>query len=621
MPIKALRFKPGIFREGTSYSQEGSWFDCDKVRFHSGLPEKIGGWERLSAETYAGICRRLFVWSSLGGIAYMGVGTHLKFYIQQGGEYFDVTPVRSSVVLNNPFATTNGSPTVTVTDVAHGALDNDYVTFSGAAAVAGLDLNAEYQITFIDADSYTITAASNANATVAAGGGATVTAAYQVNTGPSIMEPLSGWGAGAWGSGAWSTGEDSTNSLQVWNCSNFGEDLVFGPRGGGIYYWDTSGGLENNRGVNISALAGASDTPSFHNHLLVSDVSRFVLLFGADAFAGPVELDPMLIRWSDQESAADWTPSITSKAGELRLSNGSHIVTAIQMRQEIVVFTDTATYSMQYHNAPVLWGAQLISGSTSIIGPNVVGRASGILYWMGYGKFFIYDGRVDTLPCDVLQYIFDDFNYDQLEQVHCGACSQFDEVWWFYCSAASDQIDRYAVYNYELRCWYIGSLERTAWVDAGIYNYPVAASETTSNLVFHEFGDDDNSTAATAGIEAYIESAQFTLGDDGDRFMLVNKVIPDMTFRNSSAVSPSATVTLKPLKNSGSGYNDPKSVGGSSEGSVTRTASAPIEEYTEQVYLRARGRQMVVRFESTGTGVQWQLGVPRLEMRPDGRRG
>lgn len=620
MPIKALRFKPGIHREGTSYSNEGGWYDGDKIRFNKGLPEKIGGWQRISEAQYLGVCRSIFSWASLGGLRYMSVGTNIKFYAQNGGEYFDITPIRATEVLNDPFATVNGSPIVTVSDTNHDALAGDYVTFSLGAAVAGLNLNAEYTITtVIDANSYTITASSNANATVAAGGGATVLAEYQVGVGLAAPAPFSGWGGGPWGTGTWGVGTDTTLSLRLWNVSNFGEDLVLGPRGGGVYYWDSSSGFTDNRGVNISTLPGASGVPTVHNYLLVSDVSRFVLLFGADAYAGPAgEIDPMLIRWSDQESAADWTPSITSKAGELRLSNGSMIVAAEQTRQEIVVFTDTAVYSLQYVGAPIFWGAQLLSGSNSIMSPRAVVQASGALYWMGKDKFYVYDGRVQTLPCAVREYVFNDFNLAQQDQVFGGSVSEFDEVWWFYCSGSSSEIDRYVVYNYAENCWYYGTMERTAWSDSGLLDYPVAASQATQNLLYHEIGVDDESTATPAAIASFLESAQFAI-DDGDRFAFVTKVLPDMTFSQSTDANPSASLTLKALKGSGAGYNTSK--GGLDQGSVTRTATAPIEQYTDQVYIRIRGRQLVFRIDSENVGVGWQLGIPRIDSRPDGRRG
>lgn len=621
MSIKALRFKPGIRRDGTSYASEGGWYDGDKIRFNKGAPEKIGGWQRISEAQYLGVCRSIFSWASLGGFRYMSVGTNVKFYAQNGGEYFDITPVRATTVLNNPFDTLNGSPTVTVHHTNHDAGVGDYVTFSGAALIASLDLNAEYTVTtVVDANTYTITASSNASATVVGGGGATVTAEYQVGIGLAEPAPLSGWGAGPWGTGTWGTGSDTTLSLRLWNVANFGEDLVFGPRGGGVYYWDSSSGFTANRGVNISTLPGASSVPTVHNYLVVSDVSRFVILFGADAYAGPAgEIDPMLIRWSDQESAADWTPSITSKAGELRLSNGSMIVAAEQTRQEIVVFTDTAVYSLQFVGAPIFWGAQLLSGNTSIMSPRAVVQASGALYWMGKDKFYVYDGRVQTLTCDVREYVFNDFNFTQQDQVFGGTINEFDEVWWFYCSAASSEIDRYVVYNYTEGCWYYGTMERTAWNDSGLLDYPVAASQVTQNLLYHEVGVDDEATATPAAITAYLESAQFAI-DDGDRFAFVTKVLPDMSFSRSTEPAPSARLTMKALKGSGSGYNA-GTLGGQHEGSVTRTATAPIEAYTDQVYIRIRGRQLVFRIDSDGVGVWWQFGVPRIDSRPDGRRG
>lgn len=616
MPIKALKFQSGIRRNSTSYANEGSWFSCDKVRFRSGQPEKLGGWQRISAEAYQGTCRLLFPWTTLGQTPYLAVGTNLKFYINSGGEYNDITPIRSSVTLNNPFDTSIGLTTVTVHDTAHGALTDDFVTFSGAAAVGGLDLNNEYQITKVDDDTYTITAASAASSTVTGGGGASVAAAYQVNTGPANAEPVVGWGAGGWGSGTWGVGSTTSTAMQIWNASNFGEDLVFGPRGGTLYYWDSSAGLTT-RGVAVSSLGGASDVPTYQNYVLVSDVYRFVLAFGCDPVGGGAQ-DPMLIRWSDQEDVANWTPSATTKAGELRLSKGSKIVMAVQTRQEVVVFTDTAVYSLQYQGAPVYWGATLLADNTSILSQRAATAANSTVYWMGQGKFYVYDGAVKTLPCDVLNYTFQDLNYEQGDQFNAGTIEQFNEIWWFYCSEDSEDIDRYVVYNYVEGVWFIGSMSRTAWVDAGVFQYPIAAAPDTNNLVYHEFGVDEDVDGTPVGIEAFIESAQFDI-DDGDRFSLITKLIPDLTFENSSAASPSVTMSLKPLKESGSGYNS--SVGGSGSSSVTRTATVPIEAYTELAYVRVRGRQMVMRVESSALGVMWQLGVPRVLIRSDGRRG
>jgi hypothetical protein len=615
MPLKKLQLKSGVNREGTRYSTEGGWFSCDKIRFRQGTPEKIGGWQRISSETYNGVCRALWQWATLGGVPYLGVGTNTKYYIAYGGAYYDITPVVSTVTLTNPFTTVNGSATVTVTDVAHGATTGTFVTFSGATAVGGLTLNGEYQITVTTADEYTITAASNASSS--ATGGGTVTAAYQVSAGTEIAVALSGWGAGPWGLGAWGIGSSGTASIRIWNHQNFGQDLIYGPKGGAMYYWDATTGLTS-RGVALNSLPGATDVPTVQTLFMVSDASRFTIAFGCNDY-GSSDIDPMLIRWSDQESAVNWTPAATNQAGSLRLSHGSKIDATLQTRQEILVWTDTSVYGLQYLGPPVVWGSQLLADNVSIVSDRAVALAAGVAYWMGEDKFYTYDGRVNTLSCDLRQYIFSDINLDQYSQVCAGTNEQFNEVWWFYCSASSTQIDRYAVYNYLEKVWYYGNLGRTAWTDIGVTsNFPIAATYV-NNLVQHETGNDDNATASTLPIEAYITSSEFDI-DDGDRFGFVWRVLPDVTFRGSSTASPSATMTLLPLQNSGSGYNSPASLGGSDNGVVTRTATVPIEAFTGQVNIRVRGRQMSIKMASDGLGVQWQMGAPRLDIRPDGRK-
>ena len=616
MPLKKLQLKSGVNREGTRYSTEGGWFSCDKIRFRQGTPEKIGGWQRISSETYNGVCRALWQWATLGGVPYLGVGTNTKYYIAYGGAYYDITPVVSTVTLTNPFTTVNGSTTVTVTDVAHGATTGTFVTFSGATAVGGLTLNGEYQITVTTADEYTITAASNASSS--ATGGGTVTAAYQVSAGTEIAVALSGWGAGPWGLGAWGIGSPGAASIRIWNHQNFGQDLIYGPKGGAMYYWDATTGLTS-RGVALNSLPGATDVPTVQTLFMVSDASRFTIAFGCNDY-GSSDIDPMLIRWSDQESAVNWTPAATNQAGSLRLSHGSKIDATLQTRQEILVWTDTSVYGLQYLGPPVVWGSQLLADNVSIVSDRAVALAAGVAYWMGEDKFYTYDGRVNTLSCDLRQYIFSDINLDQYSQVCAGTNEQFNEVWWFYCSASSTAIDRYVVYNYLEKVWYYGNLGRTAWTDIGVTsNFPIAATYV-NNLVQHETGNDDNATASTLPIEAYITSSEFDI-DDGDRFGFVWRVLPDVTFRGSSTASPSATMTLLPLQNSGSGYNSPASLGGSDNGVVTRTATVPIEAFTGQVNIRVRGRQMSIKMASDGLGVQWQMGAPRLDIRPDGRRG
>lgn len=612
MPLKKIQLKPGVNRENTRYTTEGGWYACDKVRFRYGTPEKIGGWNRISnVNTFQGTARSLWPWTAL-----LGVGTNLKFYIMYGAAYFDITPIRSTVTLTNPFTTSSGFPTVTVADVAHGCVTGDFVTFSGASAVGGLTLNGEYQITVVTVDSYTITAASNASSS--ATGGGTVTAAYQINTGLATQSPLSGWGAGAWGSGPWGTGVTSIESLRVWNQMNFGEDLIFGPKNGPLYYWDNSSGLTS-RGVNLTSLTGASDAPVVHSSLMVSDASRFVLAFGCNDY-GSADQNLMLIRWSDQESAVNWTPSATNQAGSLQLSHGSEIVGVIQVRQEILVWTDTSLYSLQYLGPPVVWGSQLLADNITLMSDRAMITAAGVTYWMGDDKFYIYDGRVQTLPCDLRRYIFNDFNQDQNEQVFCASVEKFNEVWWFYCSAnnSSTSPDKYVVYNYAERIWYYGTMDRSAWIDASLVSvYPISAAG--NQLLYQESGVDDGSGAVNAPIEAYITSSEFDI-DDGHNFAFVWRVLPDITFDGSTASNPRATLTLLPLQNSGSGYNNPASLGGSDNQLITRTATAPVEQFTGQVNIRVRGRQMAMKVSSNELGVAWQIGSPRIDLRVDGRK-
>jgi hypothetical protein len=615
MPLKKLQLKPGVNRENTRYTSEGGWYSCDKVRFRQGTPEKIGGWQRVSTNTYNGVCRALWQWATLNGVPYLGVGTNTKYYIYYGGEYYDITPVVSTVTLTNPFTTVSGSATVTVTDVAHGATTGTFVTFSGATAVGGLTLNGEYQITVLTVDSYTITAASNASSP--ATGGGTVTAAYQVSAGTEAAVSLSGWGAGPWGFGAWGIGSSGAASIRIWNHQNFGEDLIYAPRGGAFYYWDATAGLTT-RGVALDSLSGASDVPVVQTLFLISDASRFVIAFGCNDY-GATDLDPMLIRWSDQESAVNWTPAATNQAGSLRLSHGSKIEAVLQTRQEILMWTDTSLYGLQYLGPPIVWGSQLLTDNVTIVSNHAMSVAAGVVYWMGQDKFYSYDGRVNTLSCDLRQYIFSDINRAQYAQIFSGTSEQFNEIWWFYCSADSTVVDRYVVYNYLEKVWYYGNLSRTAWTDIGIStDYPIAATYI-NNLVYQEIGNDDNATATTLPIPAYITSAEFDI-DDGHNFSFIWRVLPDVTFRGSSAASPSATMTLLPLQNSGSGYNNPASLGGSDNGVVTRIATVPIEEFTGQVNIRVRGRQLSIKMASDAVGVQWQLGSPRIEIRPDGRK-
>lgn len=618
MPLKKLQLKPGVNKENTRYTNESGWYDCDKVRFRQGTPEKIGGW-RYFTQTFLGICRSMWNWATLGGQNLIGIGTNLKFYINQGGANYDITPLRKTPALlgNNPFTGT-GTTTVTVTDATGGYIPNDFVTFSGATSVGGVDLNGEFQITSVSGTTYTIIAPSAVTGT---GGGATVLAAYQINVGLPTASPVAGWGAGGWGEGTLTT----LQALRLWNQSNFGQSLVFGPRGGPMYYWDANTGI-GVRAVNFVDLPGAdANTPVIQNICLVTDVSRYVMALGCNDYGSAVQ-DPMLIRWSNPESLVDWTPGVEVDAGFLRLSHGSQIVGALQARQEILVWTDSTLYSLQYLGPPLVWGAQLLTDNISIISQNAMAFASGVTYWMGVDKFYRYDGRTTTLRCDLRQYIFSDIDLVQNGQVFAGTNEGFNEVWWFYCSKNSTVVDKYVVYNYAEDVWYYGSMGRTAWLDSGIRSYPMAATYY-NNLVYHENGLDDNASDTTLPIEAYIASAEFDI-DDGYQVGFVWRMLPDLTFRGSTAENPSATMYLYPMQNAGSGISTPNSVGGISEQTVAESkppSTAPgagytVEKFTGQINTRVRGRQLIMQIRSTGEGVQWQLGSPRLDIRPDGRR-
>jgi hypothetical protein len=519
------------------------------------------------------------------------------------------------------FAAVDGSAVITATNVDHGAQQGDFVTFSGAVSLGGNItapvLNQEYVIaSIIDDDNYTFVATATANASDTGDGGASVVGAYQIPVGNEIEVPFSGWSAGRWGFGTWGFGGVTVAPMRLWSQTNFGEDLFFTYRGGAPFYWDASTGITT-RAVYVSSLGGASAVPVVTNIAFVSDIFRFAFCFGANEI-GDTALDPMLIRWSDQEDVANWTPTPLNQAGSLRLSQGTEIVAVRQARQEVLVWTDSALYGLQYLGAPEVWGAQLLGSNTTVVGPNATIYANNVAYWMGIDKFYYYDATVKTLPCTVRSYVFNDINKAQFNQVVCGTNEQFDEVWWFYPSAGATQNNRYVVYNYIDNIWYYGNLSRSAWIDSDLRDNPIAATYS-NNLVSQEFGVDSNELGTATPIIATITSGEFDI-DEGDRFMMINRILPDMTFVGSTADAPSATMTILPLENSGSGYYNPLSVGGNSTATITRVTTVPIEEFTGQVFVRIRGRQIAVKIESTGLGVTWKLGKPRLDIRPDGRR-
>jgi hypothetical protein len=740
MPLQKLQFRPGLNREGTDYSNEGGWFDCDKVRFRSGFPEKIGGWIRLSNETYLGVARAMWNWVTLNGANLLGVGTNLKYYIEQGGDYNDITPIRATFThasvptTDNCIYTTNGSNVVTVNYVNYGGISGDFVTISGATAVGGIpasELNAEHQITYVDLDTFTFTVATPATSTVAGGGGATITMAFQIQTGLDVYVQGTGWGAGTWPSYINTTLTDpftatatgiqvltvtqtahglttgnyvyfvsiasnpcginrlilqkafpvtvtgpnaytidissitaSTTSstaasggtvvvstpvapvrgwgtaaavgigqqLRLWTNDNFGEDLVIAPRGGAIYYWDATTGLTV-RAVELSTLASSSTVPGTSytyadfvpnrtNQVIGSAIQRFVIAFGSNPYdpTNPVNtFDPLLVRWSDQEDPFMWVPDATNQSGEYRLNIGSSIILARSTRQEILVWSDAAIYSMQYLGPPYIWGFQLLQDNITVMSPNAAVTINNVTYWMGADKFFSYTGRVETLPCSLWQFVFDDINKDQAYQVFAGSNESYNEVWWFYCSQNSNVIDSYIIYNYLERTWAYGTMNRTAWLDTGLRQFPMAADGVNNRVLYHEANVDDVSGLFPVPIEAYIQSSDFDIGD-GHNFGFVWRILPDLTFNGSNSNQPFVTMTLRPRQNSGTPYGTADNPRVASTQNYTNQNTYDVQEFDGQVYTRIRARQMSFRIESNSLGVAWQLGSPRIDIRNDGRR-
>ena len=674
MPLQKLQFRPGVNREGTTLANEGGWFECDKIRFRSGFPEKIGGWVKdvgvaatsipvttfvasgtttaatVSTGSYWGVCRSMWNWNTLSGKNLLALGTNLKYYIQNGpdGSFYDVTPIRATeTVASNAFTTTNGSRTVVVNDAGHGAQTGDFVCISGVSGpingIPDTDLNKEFQITYISSSQYSITVAT------AATSGSTTGAAsfsYQIATGNASYVVSAGWGAGGWGgfnisgtSTGW--GQAATTGgvgqqLRLWSQSNYGEDLIFNPRGGAIYYWAVNsnpnvfdrgqlmvaGGTVDVRGSSASV---DSTCPSVANLVLVSDSSRFVIAMGTNDPTGvyaTTAQDPLQIRWSQQEEFYTWTPSATNQAGDYRLSRGSQIIAAQQTRQEILVWTDAAIYSMQYLGPPYVWGFQIMGDNISIAGPNVVSVANNVTYWMGTDKFYMYSGRVETLPCTLRQYVFQDINMQQSYQFFSSTNEGYNEIWWFYCSAGSDTIDKYVVFNHLERTWYYGTMARTAWLDSPLRTVPMAAgyAGTNGNLIYHETGNDDGTTTPATPIEAYVQSSDFDIGD-GHNFGIVWRIIPDVTFDGSNVANPSLDFTVRPRQNPGANYgtsDSPPVISTQTYSSAVRTQT--VQQFTEYAYVRIRGRQMAFKVSSNDLGVAWQLGTPRLDVRPDGRR-
>jgi hypothetical protein len=745
MPLQKLQFRPGINRENTSYANEGGYYASNKIRFRSGQPEKIGGWAADTGTTVStlkpttgtvwGVARGLWNWLNLAGYNLLAIGTNLKYYIQNGpnGLVYDVTPLRFTTGAGEAtFAATTGSPTITVTDIAHGAQAGDFVTFSGAVSLGGnitaTILNAEFQIvSYVSSNQYTITASVNATAGDSGNGGSSVVAAYQITTGVDIYSLNVGWGAGTWGGIVFGTATNQLNGainnsvttitvddttafsatgnilidsenisytsknstqflgctrglsgsgsgaaashadnatvtqsttftgwgspaatgigiqLRLWSQSNFGEDLIFNARGGALYYWANAAAASTfNRGqylgpstsivTKLGTITTDSSCPTIANFVMVSDASRFVLAFGVNDYGSTVQ-DPLLIRWSDQESFATWFPAVTNQAGSYRLSHGSQIITAMQTRQEILILTDSAIYSMQYLGPPYVWSFQILGDNISIAGPNAIATANNITYWMGTDKFYMYSGRVQTLPSTLREYVFNDINLEQAYQFCAGTNEGYSEVWWQYCSANSTVIDRYVIYNHLEGSWYYGdwnnyqnvSQGRTAWLDSSLRSFPIAATygvaggNANALLVYHESGVDDGTVNPSVPIVAQVTSSDFDIGD-GHNFGFVWRLIPDLTFDGSNVNQPIAMFTVLPRANSGAPYGPSNNPDVVSTQNYQNQRTYAIQEFTQQVYVRIRGRQMAFQVSSDELGVQWQLGVPRIDIRPDGRR-
>ena len=622
MPLQKITFRPGINREGTAYDNEGGWFDCNLVRFRKGRPEKFGGWEKLTSNTYLGTVRALHPWIALEGTKYLGLGSHLKYYIESGGNFNDVTPIRSTTSAGDvTFSATNGDATITVADTAHGAVQNDFVTFSGASSLGGnitaAVLNQEYQVaTVVNANSYTIEAKDTSGTTVTANssdsgnGGSSVVGAYQVNVGLDVYVPGTGWGLNGWGIGAFgqATALSDTNQLRTWTHDNFGENLIINQRNGGIFRWLESGGLTT-RAVELSAISGANLVPTKALQVLTSEKDRHLIVLGADPISGSSRtgtIDPMLVAFSDQENELDFEPLTTNTAGSLRLSSGSSIIGGVKARQETLIWTDTALYSMQFIGPPFTFGVNLINEGTGLIGPKAAITTPSGVYWMSYNNFYSYTGSVQTLPCSVHNYVFNDINLTQSFKIHAFTIKDKSEVGWFYCSSGSDEIDRYVIYNYVENIWFYGQLVRTAWLDSGIENYPRAVAN--AYLYQQEKGFNDDGSPMT---NVFIESSDLDIGD-GEQFSFLKRIIPDYKFIED-VNNGNVNIVLKTRNFPGD--------------SLATNSTNAVSANTQQVYVRSRSRQIALRFESDddaandgNLSIGWRLGATRIDIKPDGKR-
>jgi len=626
MPLQKFLFNPGINKQGTSYTAEGGWFDGNLVRFRKGFAEKIGGWEKYISVSYEGTGRKLHAWVDLDGTKLLGLGTRYKLYIQEGSSYNDVTPIRrTSAAGAATFAATNGSSTLTVTDSSNGSNVGDFVTYTDAASLGGnitaTVLNQEYQIQSVPtSNTYTIIAkdtdgnAVTANSSDTGNGGSSTVAAYQITSGLDVFVDGTGWGVGGWGTGTWGSTSSLTdaNQLRLWSMDNFGEDLISNPRAGGVYYWDKSDGL-NTRSVALSSLTGSNLAPTKGLQVIVSDIDRHAIVLGADPIENGVrsgQIDPLLVAFSDQENIFDWEPTSTNTAGSLRCSAGSEIIGAVRARQETLIWTDVALYSLQFIGPPLTFGLNLVNEGVSLIGPNAIVNSPSGIFWMDRKGFYTYNGSVAPVPCTVHAYVFDDFEEGQAFQVFGILNKQFDEVGWFYCSSGQTVIDRYVFFNYVENTWSIGQLSRTAWLDEGIFSQPIAAGKysDTPYLYSHEVGYNNDGQPMD---NVYVQSADFDIGD-GEDFQFIKRFIPDVKFQGSGS-DQTINVQIKTRNYPGNSF--------------TTDQTTSFTSTTSKIDMRARARQAAIRFESDddGTSVEridvgFRIGGTRLDIQPNGRR-
>jgi hypothetical protein len=631
MPLQPVKLQPGIDKENTQYTNKGRWWDMDKVRFRTGTPEKIGGWVKFSANSFLGTARHLWNWVTLAGENLLSVGTNLKMYIARSGAFYDITPIRATFThattasTDNCFTTGTGAglTTITVTIGSHGAITGDFVTFTGATAVDGVTVSGEYQIALgaPAANVFTITVPAYTG-TGLTGGGTAITAAFQINTGSALTTAGLGWGVSAYGgTGAvptgWGVAASGGSAVSIasrqWSGYNFGQDFVCGVRGAGIYYWSALGAIGaalSQRAIPLSSASTDINAPIIGDMVVVDD-NEILIVVGSNPLGQTYE-DPMTVRWSDQGAALIWTPDITNQAGDVRLTAGSYTVAVEKLRQENMIWTDSALISMQYIGPPLVYSFKTVATNLSIASTNAVATANSTAYWMGHGKFYKYDGSVSTLQCPIRKFIFDNINSQQLGQVYASTNKQFNEITWFYCSASSQTPDSYVTYNHGEDIWSYGTLTRSAWLDSGTQPNPLGAG-LDGYLYYHEDGIDDGSTTPVSAIDSYIESADFEIGD-GDQYSFISRILPDVDFSGSTAAVPEVTLTLKTRDNPGS------NIAQHNDSAVAQTAVVPYKQFTQYSYVRLRGRQVLFRIESNQVGVQWQLGTPRLEIRPDGGR-